>query len=136
MPNVSESSPVDRGRSTPVVRLRAWGYLRTSPGNGTECSIRLSAMLNDGREVTVSDERGWTSTATLETLSVVHAVGNIDTALLPDDAETTAETHEYALFAERLREAGVITDVQTLRSVPYDVVLVVRRSDHHDCDGI
>lgn len=83
-------------------------------------------MLDDGREVTLSDDRGWTTTASWETLSVAHAVRNIDTAVLPDDAETTAEMQEWPLFTRRLREAGVVVDVEALRTLPYDVVLVVR----------
>ena len=123
-----EASPTDRGQLLPtVVRLRAWGYLSSEPGGDTVCSIVQSAVLDDGREVKLSDDRGWTTTATLETLSVAHAVQSLDTALLPDDAEITAETQEWPQFVQRLRHAGVAVDVEVLRAVPWDVLLVLPR---------
>ena len=123
-----EGSPSDHERLLPtVVRLRAWGYLSSEPGGETVCSIVQSAVLDDGCEVRLSDDRGWTTTAPLETLSVAHAVQSLDTAVLPDDAEITAETQEWPQFVERLREAGVAADVETLRAVPWDVLLVLPR---------
>lgn len=117
----------DRSPAAVAVRLRAWGYLSSEPDGGTACSIRQTAVLDDGREVTLADDRGWTTSAPWEALSVSHAVDSIETAVLPDDAETTAQTQEWESFARRLREAGVVVDVEALRALPFEVLLVVRR---------
>jgi hypothetical protein len=127
-PGTRSTGGPDGGPPPTVVGLRAWGYLSTEPGGATACSIRQSAVLDDGREVTLADDRGWTTSAPWEALSMEHAVRNIDTAVLPDDAETTGETQEWPTFIRRLREAGVAVDVKALRALPWEVMVVVRRT--------
>jgi hypothetical protein len=87
--------------------------------------VREFALLSDGREVTLLDDRGWTTSAQLGEISLVHVVGNVYNVVLPDDAEETGEEHEWQRFEQRLREAGVTVTPDQLRAVPYQVILTV-----------
>lgn len=69
--------------------------------------MREFALLSDGREVTLLEDRGWTTSAPLGGISVTHVVRNVYTVVLPDNAEETGEEHEWQRFEQRLREAGV-----------------------------
>ena len=42
-----------------VVSLGARGDLEEGSGGGTSCKVREFALLSDGREVTLLDDRGW-----------------------------------------------------------------------------
>ena len=108
-----------------VVSLGAWGDLKESSGGGTSCKVREFALLSDGREVTLLDDRGWTSSAPLGEISLTHVVRNVYTVVLPDDAEETGEEHEWQSFEQRLREAGVAVTRDELRALPYRVILSV-----------
>jgi hypothetical protein len=108
-----------------AVSLVAWGDLEESPGGGTYCKVREFALLSDGREVTLLDDRGWTSTAPLDEISLTHVVRNVYTVVLPDDTEETGEDHEWQRFEERLREAGVAVSPDKLRALPYRVIVSV-----------
>ena len=90
-----------------VVSLGAWGDIEEGSGGGTSCTVREFALLSDGREVTLLDDRGWTMFAPLGEISLTHVVRNVYNVVLPDDAEETGEEHEWQRFEQRLREAGV-----------------------------
>ena len=87
------------------------------------------ALLSDGREITLLDGRGWSTSAQLGEISLSHAVRNVLTAVLPDDAERTGSEHEWEHFAERLRDAGVAVSPGELRTLPYRVILSVPGAD-------
>lgn len=108
-----------------MVSLGAWGYLEESAGGGTSCHVREFALLSDGREVTLLDDRGWTTSAPLGEISLAHAVRDVCSVVLPDNAEDTGEEHEWQRFEERLREAGVAVTADELRALPYRVFLSV-----------
>jgi hypothetical protein len=108
-----------------VLRLVACGDLTGDPG-GTSCSVREFATLSDGREITLLDDRGWTTTAPPDVILLAHVVRNIYNAVLPDDAEETGEEHEWQRFEQRLREAGIEVTVDELRALPYSVILRLR----------
>lgn len=108
-----------------VVSLAARGDINENARGGTSCSVREFALLSDGREVTLLDDRGWGTSARLADLSLSHAVRNILTAVLPDDADQTGDEHEWEHFEERLREAGVPVSPGELRTLPYRVTLSV-----------
>jgi hypothetical protein len=108
-----------------VVSLSAWGDLRDGSSGGTSCDVRESALLSDGREVSLLDDRGWTTSAQLGEISLAHVVRNVYNVVLPDDAEETGEEHEWQRFEQRLREAGVPVTRDELRAVPYRVILTV-----------
>jgi hypothetical protein len=115
---------MDAGPAT-VVSLGAWGGLQDGSGGGTSCTVREFALLSDGREVTLLDDRGWTTTAPLSAISLTHVVRNIYNVVLPDDAEQTGDEHEWQRFEQRLREAGVDVTADQLRALPYRVFLSV-----------
>jgi hypothetical protein len=108
-----------------VVSLGAWGDLADGPGGGTSCTVREFARLSDGREVTLLDDRGWTTSAPLSAISLAQTVRNISNVVLPDDAEQTGEEHEWQRFEQRLREAGVAVTADQLRALPYRIIVSV-----------
>jgi hypothetical protein len=108
-----------------VVALGVWCDL-DSPGEdsgGTHFKVREFAVLSDGREVTLLDDRGWGTSAPLGEISLTHFVRSLYTVVLPDDAEETGEEHEWQRFEQRLREAGVAVTLDELRTLPYRVIL-------------
>jgi hypothetical protein len=108
-----------------VVGLGAWCDLASpaEDAGGTHFKVREFALLSDGREVTLLDDRGWTTSAPLARVSVTHVVSSTYTTVLPDNAEETGEEHEWQCFAQRLREAGVAVTPDELRALPYRVIL-------------
>jgi len=106
-----------------VVRLVAWGDLMVGSGGGTSCKVREFALLSDGREVTLLDDRGWTTSAPLGEISLTHVVHNVYNVVLPDNAEETGEEHEWQRFEQRLHEAGVAVTRDELRALPYRLIL-------------
>ena len=110
-----------------MVGLGAWCDLDSpdegSGGGGTSFKVREFALLSDGREVTLLDDRGWGTSAPLGEISLTHFVRDVHTVVLPDDAEETGEEHEWQCFAQRLREAGVAVAPDELRALPYRVIL-------------
>jgi hypothetical protein len=87
--------------------------------------VREFALLSDGREVTLLDDRGWTTTAPLNAISLTHVVRNIYNVVLPDDAEQTGDEHEWQRFEQRLREGGVEVTADQLQALPYRVLVSV-----------
>jgi hypothetical protein len=93
--------------------------------------VREFALLSDGREVTLLDDRGWTTSAPLggtadgqeARMPVTHVVRNVYNVVLPDDAEETGEEHEWQRFVQRLREVGIAVTPDELRALPYRVIL-------------
>ena len=108
-----------------VVSLGAWGDLKEGSGGGTSCKVREFALLSDGREVTLLEDRGWTTSAPMGVISLTHVVRNVYNVVLPDNAEETGEEHEWQRFEECLREAGVSVTRDELRALPYRVILSV-----------
>jgi hypothetical protein len=108
-----------------VVSLGAWGDLNEGSGGGTSCKVREFALLSDGREVTLLDDRGWTTSAPLGRISLAHVVRNVYNVVLPDNAEESGDEHEWQHFEQRLREAGIAVTGDELRALPYRVILSV-----------
>jgi hypothetical protein len=94
------------GSRPTVVSLGARGDLEEGSGGGASCKVREFALLSDGREVTLLDDRGWTTSAQLGEISLTHAVRNVYTVVLPDDAEETGEEHEWQHFEQRCAKQG------------------------------
>ncbi len=115
---------MDAGPPT-VVSLGAWGEIEEGPNGGTSCTVREFALLSDGREVTLLDDRGWSTSAPLGGISLTHVVRDVYNAVLPDDAEETGEEHQWRRFEQRLRDAGVAVTPEELRALPYRVLLSV-----------
>jgi hypothetical protein len=108
-----------------VVSLGAWGELAEGSGGGTSCRVREFARLSDGREVTLLDGRGWTTSAPLRGISLAHVVRNVCNVVLPDDAEESGEAHEWQRFEQRLLEVGIAVTADELRALTYRVFLSV-----------
>jgi hypothetical protein len=87
--------------------------------------VREFALLSDGRELALLDDRGWSSSAPLSAITLAQVVRNVYNAILPDDAEETGETHEWQRFEQRLQEAGLTVSQQELQTMPYSVRLTV-----------
>jgi len=77
------------------VGLGAWCDLDSpaEDAGGSHFKVREFALLSDGREVTLLDDRGWTISAPLARVSVTHIVSGTYTTVLPDNAEETGEEH-------------------------------------------
>ncbi|MFI6512018.1 hypothetical protein ACIBCT_30825 [Streptosporangium sp. NPDC050855] len=91
-------------------------------------SATLSAVLDDGRRITLLDDRGWGSTGLWETTTAGEIEATALTVVGPDEP-AEGGTHEEAAvaywthLAAALRERGVAADPDTLRSLPHAVVL-------------
>jgi hypothetical protein len=98
-----------------------------SPG-GTSFRVVEYAVLSDGRRVTLLDDRGWTQwshglgAAEARQLRAEDVRRDVLNVVLPDNAETTGEDHEWDHFVERLRDAGVDVPRDQLRRLPYRIV--------------
>jgi hypothetical protein len=98
-----------------------------SPG-GTSFSVVEYAVLSDGRRVTLLDDRGWTQWVQGHGATEAHELRSDDVrrdvlnVVLPDNTETTGEDHEWDVFVESLRQAGVLVDRDQLARLPYSVV--------------
>lgn len=111
-----------------VVALGAWCDLHSPEedsggGTGTSFKVREFALLSDGREVTLLDDRGWSTSAPLDRIAITQVVRDVYNTVLPDDAEETGEEHEWQRFEQRLREAGVAVTLDELQALPYRVIL-------------
>lgn len=126
-----------------VVGLGAWCDLHSreedaAAGTGTSFVVREFALLSDGREIALLDDRGWTTSAPLggtvsgpeARMLVSQVVRNIYNVVLPDDAEETGEEHEWQRFTQRLGEAGIAVTSDELRALPYHVTLSARLRSH------
>ncbi|TDC37539.1 hypothetical protein E1211_10080 [Micromonospora sp. 15K316] len=89
------------------------------------------AILEDGRRVLLHAERGFTLTARstgvpggviplVETRESI--TPNVLNAVLPDDAEESAEEHPWSWLAELARARGLDATAEDLRALPYQVV--------------
>lgn len=110
--------------SVTVVSLAAWCDLAAAgerPETTSFC-VREIAFLSDGREVTLLDDRGWGSSAPLDAVSA-DIESAVYTAVLPDDAEETGNDHEWQIFEDNLREAGIVITQEELKILPYRVIL-------------
>jgi hypothetical protein len=90
-----------------------------------------SAVLDDGRRITLLDDRGWGTTGRWEMVSIEEIEDTARTVVGPDEP-AEGQTHEevaavhWAYLAGVLRRHGSDADVGTLRSLPHDVVLSER----------
>jgi hypothetical protein len=110
-----------------VVELVAECELVETSGSRTSFDVVEYAVLSDGRRVTLLDDRGWSQTthglAPGETwpLTADDVRRDVLNVVLPDDAETSGEEHEWRWFVERLHDAGVDVTRDELRALPYRI---------------
>ncbi|WP_204358839.1 hypothetical protein [Streptosporangium sp. 'caverna'] len=91
-------------------------------------SATLSAVLDNGRRITLLDDRGWGSTGLWETTAVGEIEDTARTVVGPDEP-AEGQTHEEVAAAHWthlvavLGERGVAADSDALRRLPHAVVL-------------
>ncbi|MCK9897278.1 hypothetical protein [Frankia sp. AgB32] len=103
------------------------GRPREPIGEALDFRVEEIAMLSDGRRLTLTSDRGWTSWLVGEPVgdtpwAHLTAEGVEETArtvVLPDDVEVTGETHTWARLAESLQDHGIEVTVETLKLLPY-----------------
>ena len=100
-----------------VVGLGAWSELARKDQQGMDIDVQEFAVLDDGRRLTLHQERGFTTSATHMTAD--HAERSVLTTVLPDDAEVTGEDHPWEWLASLIRNHGVAVTPEQLKAVPY-----------------
>lgn len=116
-----------------------------SPG-GVSFTVSEFAVLDDGRRITLHADRGWTSwarsTGAAEPidpwtfLTREHLEQDVLNVVLPDDAETTGQSHEWAWLCELLQRHGIEATVDELKAIPYAVEIsddILSRLRTEDC---
>ena len=102
-----------------VVSLGAWSELARADLQGLDIDVHEFAMLDDGRRLTLHQDRGFSTSATR--LTADHAERSVLTTVLPDDAEVTGEDHPWEWLASLIRSHGVTVTPEQLKTVPYVV---------------
>jgi hypothetical protein len=77
------------------------------------------AVLDDGRRLTLHQDRGFSTSATR--LTTDHTEQSVLTTVLPDDAEVTGDDHPWEWLASLIGDHGVAVTPGQLRTVPYMV---------------
>ncbi len=130
----------DEHRDTPFAEKRPLGMTEPTPSPSMDTlhfRVEEFATLSDGRRVTLTNDRGWSSStsgllpdgdpwAHLTTTAVRAAVM---TTLLPDDAARSGDPLSYSRLAVRLAALGVTASANDLRELPYTVMLSERLQD-------
>lgn len=102
-----------------VVGLGAWSELARKGQQGMDINVGEFAVLDDGRRLTLHQERGFSTSAT--DMTADHAERSALTTVLPDDAEVTGENHPWEWLASLIRSHGVAVTAEQLKAVPYVV---------------
>ena len=100
-----------------VVGLGAWSELARRDQRGMSINVHEFAVLDDGRRLTLHEDRGFSTSATH--LSAEHAGRSVLTTVLPDDAEVTGEDHPWEWLASLIGHHGVVVTPEQLKAVPY-----------------
>lgn len=91
------------------------------------------AVLDDGRHVTLHQERGFSTSATHTTADEVER--DVLTTVLPDDAEVTGEDHPWEWLASLIRNHGVAVTPEQLKTMPYVIEFGPRLSAMLESEG-
>jgi hypothetical protein len=102
-----------------VIGLGAWSELAHRDQRGMDINVHEFAVLDDGRRLTLHQDRGFSTSATQ--LTAEHAERSVLTTVLPDEAEVTGEDHPWEWLASLIRNQGVAVTPERLKSVPYVV---------------
>jgi hypothetical protein len=82
-----------------------------------DIDVHEFAVLDDGRRLTLHQERGFSTSATHPTAD--HVASSVLTVVLPDGAEVTGEDHPWEWLVSLLRNQGVAVTPEQLKAVPY-----------------
>jgi hypothetical protein len=116
-----------------VVGLGAWSELARKDQQGMDIDVHEFAVLDDGRRVTLHQERGFSTSATHMTAD--HAEQSVLTTVLPDDAEVTGEDHPWEWLASLICNHGVAVTPEQLNTMPYVVEFGPRLSALLESEG-
>lgn len=113
-----------------VVRLGALCQLESEAERQANFRISEFAVLDDGTEITLHNERGLSiflnvaqPSGVWPTLTMGSLEASVRTVVLPDDAEETGQDHPWTWLHELLAAQGVDTTVEHLKALPYEVRL-------------
>jgi hypothetical protein len=81
-----------------------------------DIDVHEFAALDDGRRLTLHQERGFSTSATHMTADF--AQSSVLTTVLPDDAEVIGEDHPWEWLASLIRTHGVAVTPEQLKAVP------------------
>lgn len=95
---------------------------------GYAAAVRHTAVLSDGREIVLLDDRGWSSGRRDESETIDDLERFARMVVGPDEpwgGRTRAEMEagHWTTLAKKLEDAGIDVDANTLRAVPHEVVL-------------
>lgn len=105
--------------SVTVVGLGAQAELAHNDQRGMNIDVHEFAVVEDGRRLTLHQDRGFSTSATHMTAG--HAGRSVLTTVLPDDAEITGEDHPWEWLASLIGDQGVAVTPDQLKAVPYAV---------------
>lgn len=113
-----------------VVRLGALCELESETSNQADFRVSEYAVLEDGSEVVLHRERGYSAGVprgegadVWEHMTAAGIERDVLAVALPDDAEQTGEHHTWDRLVDLLSGVGVTESVDRLREVPYEVRL-------------
>jgi hypothetical protein len=122
--------PVEPGRVVGVGAICDLGPERSADARSQNFSVSEFATLEDGRRVTLHEDRGFTialrSTGRSdpgvlrEHETVESLTRSVLNTVLPDD-DVPAEDHPYSWLADLARARGLNVSADDLRSLPYEV---------------
>ena len=119
-----------------VARLVTHVELRDADARSMSVSARLEAVLQDGRRVTLLDDRGWTESirgggggpGIWADMSIAEIEATARTVVGPDEpfdgrTQPDMERDHWAYLTEILRAHGVRVVGDRLRELPHEVML-------------
>lgn len=113
-----------------VIRLGALCELEGETSNQVSFRVSEYAVLDDGSEVVLHAERGYSAGARggehpdiWQHMTAAEIERDVMTVVLPDDAEQTGDEHPWDWLVDLLARANVIESADRLRMVPYEVRL-------------
>jgi hypothetical protein len=86
---------------------------------GMDIDVHEFAVLDDGRHLTLHQDRGFSTSATH--LTADHAERSVLMTVLPDDAEVSGEDHPWEWLTSLIGNHGVAVTPEQLKTVPYAV---------------
>jgi hypothetical protein len=84
-----------------------------------DIDVHEFAVLDDGRRLTLHQDRGLSTSAAHATAGDVER--SVLTTVLPDDAEATGEDHPWEWLASLIQNQGVAVTPEQLKAMPYVV---------------
>jgi hypothetical protein len=96
--------------------------------NGYWVSVRHDAVLSDGRQVVLLDDRGWSTSRPVDERTIDEVERSAKTVVGPDEpparrTRAEMEADHRATLERKLENAGIRTEGVELKALPHQVVL-------------